>query len=139
MKKTILVFGLLIAALLILFQLGKYRVFEGDISSEIVVSVAALAFFGLGLYFRNKWNKDGPQNGNSNRVDHAKISELDLSKREIEVLQELVNGLSNKEISEKLFISESTTKSHISNIYTKLDVNRRSQAILVSKELKLVK
>ncbi len=138
MKRTILVFGLLIASLLILFQLGKYRVFEGDISSELVISIAAIAFFGLGIYFRKKWNKEALEK-DPDTINYDKINELDLSKREIEVLQELVNGLSNKEISEKLFISESTTKSHISNIYSKLDVNRRAQAILVSKELKLVK
>ena len=139
MKKTILVFGLLITALLVLFQLGKYRMFEGDISSEMVISIAAILFFGLGIYFRNRWNKEEQLPTKDGEIDYAKVNELDLSKREMEVLQELVNGLSNKEIAEKLFISESTTKTHVSNIYSKLNVNRRSQAILVSKELNLVK
>lgn len=139
MKKTILVFGLLIAALLILFQLGKYRMFEGDVSSELVISVAAILFFGLGVYFRHRWSKEEALPTKNGEIDYAKVDELDLSKREMEVLQELVNGLSNKEIAEKLFISESTIKTHVSHIYGKLDVNRRTQAILLSKELNLVK
>ena len=140
MKKTILVFGLLITALLVLFQLGRYRIFEGDVSSEVVISIAAILFFILGIYFRNKWNhQTETELSPIDKIDYQKINELELSKREVEVLQELANGLSNQEISDKLFISQSTTKTHVSNIYSKLGVNRRSQAILLSKELNLVK
>jgi DNA-binding NarL/FixJ family response regulator len=140
MKKTILVFGLLITALLVLFQLGRYRIFEGDVSSEVVISIAAILFFILGIYFRNKWNhQTETELSPIDKIDYQKINELELSKREMEVLQELANGLSNQEISDKLFISQSTTKTHVSNIYSKLGVNRRSQAILLSKELNLVK
>ena len=56
-----------------------------------------------------------------------------LSEREIEVLAELSNGLTNKAISEKLFVSVNTVKTHIKNIYTKLDVNNRTQAVKKSR------
>lgn len=137
MKKTILAFGLLIAALLILFRLGQYNTFEGNLSTEILVSVIAIVFFFVGLYFRKK-NLVNQQVADSHIVDHKKLKELNISPREHEVLIELVNGLSNKEIADKLFVSESTVKTHISNIYAKLEVSRRSQAILRSKELRLV-
>ncbi|MCF6169342.1 response regulator transcription factor [Lutibacter sp.] len=57
------------------------------------------------------------------------FSEFGLSKREIEVLQHISNGLSNAEISEKMFVSNNTIKTHIKNIYSKLDVKNRIQAI----------
>lgn len=54
----------------------------------------------------------------------------DLTKREIEVLKELANGKSNKEIASDLFISEKTVKTHVSNILSKLDLADRTQAAL---------
>jgi LuxR family maltose regulon positive regulatory protein len=61
-----------------------------------------------------------------------------LSKRELEVLQLIVAGMSNREIAEKLFIGEGTVKTHINNIYSKLDVQSRTQAIARARELKLL-
>jgi len=58
-----------------------------------------------------------------------------LSVREIEVLKLIEAGLSNQEIASKLFISVATVKWHISNIYAKLDVKTRTQAVLRGKEL----
>jgi LuxR family maltose regulon positive regulatory protein len=60
-----------------------------------------------------------------------------LTAREIEVLKLIEAGCSNQEIAEKLVISFTTVKRHISNIYTKLDAKSRTQAIAVGKELKL--
>ena len=138
MNKTILAFGLLIAALLILFQLGQYKFLEGDMKMEIIVAVMAIVFFFLGIYFRGRWQKQ-PDEFQTNDIDHNKIKDLGISQRELDVLQELANGLSNKEIAEKLFVSESTVKTHVSNLYSKLGVKKRPQAINLSKELKLVK
>ncbi len=61
-----------------------------------------------------------------------------LSKRELEVLRFIAAGLSNKKIMEELFISMSTVKTHLSHIYSKLNVNSRTQAILKAKELELL-
>jgi DNA-binding CsgD family transcriptional regulator len=150
MKRTILIFGLLITALIFLFQLRKYRIVEGDFSTEIVISVVSIAFFFVGIYFRKYFTKEEErpvkpvvtvqtEPGTSrNQVDYAKIKELGISVRELEVLNELAKGLSNKAIAEKLFISESTTKTHLSNLFTKLNVSNRSQAIIRSNELNLV-
>lgn len=57
-----------------------------------------------------------------------------LSEREKEVLQEIANGLSNKEVAEKLCISLATVKSHMINIYRKLEVNSRVSAIQVARD-----
>jgi LuxR family maltose regulon positive regulatory protein len=61
-----------------------------------------------------------------------------LSERELEVLRLIVAGLSNREIAEELVIAISTVKSHINNIYSKLDVKRRAQAIARAQELGLL-
>jgi LuxR family transcriptional regulator, maltose regulon positive regulatory protein len=61
-----------------------------------------------------------------------------LTMREVEVMKLIEAGCSNQEIAEKLFISFTTVKRHISNIYTKLDVKSRTQAIAIGKELKLL-
>ena len=62
----------------------------------------------------------------------------DLSEREHEVLALMVEGLNNKQISQRLFISQSTTKSHVSNILSKLNVNSRTEAVSYALKNKLV-
>lgn len=71
-------------------------------------------------------------------INHQKIKELGLSKREYEVLCKIADGHSNLEIAKQLFISESTVKTHVSNILVKLDAKRRTQAIQKAKELQII-
>ncbi len=59
-----------------------------------------------------------------------KINEYNLTSREKEILQELINGLSYKKIAETLFISLDTVRSHIKNIYQKLHVTSKSEAVV---------
>ena len=136
MKKTILVFGLLILALLLLFQFSKYAVISGDLKVELVVAVIAIVFFFVGVYI-NKKSLHKPKT-NHQIINHKKIKELDISKREYEVLQKIAEGLSNKEIAEALFLSESTIKTHVSNLLVKLDAKRRTQAIQIAKAYQII-
>lgn len=136
MKKTIFVFSALIVSLLVLFQLGKYSFLSGNTSIEIVISVVAIVFLGIGLYINQQKRKQLQQD--SFPIDYKKIQELGISNREYEVLVEISNGLSNKEIGEKLHISESTIKTHVSNLLLKLDAKRRTQAIQKAKELQII-
>ena len=73
-----------------------------------------------------------------NEINHEKISELEISKREYEVLKEIALGLSNKEIADKLFLSESTIKTYVSNLLVKLNAKRRTQAIQKAKILQII-
>ena len=136
MKKTILVFALLIFALLLLFQLSKYAMISGNLDTEIVVAIIAVVFFFIGVYL-NKKSLHKPVNV-SVEIDHKKIKELDISNREYEVLQAISEGLSNKEIADKLFVSESTIKTHVSNLLIKLNAKRRTQALQIAKELQII-
>lgn len=136
MKKTIFVFSALIIALLVLFKLGKYAYFSGDISMEIGIAVIALVFFFIGIYINKKaLQKKKPE---SFAVDIKKIEQLGISKREYEVLVEISKGLSNKEIAHTLFVSESTIKTHVSNLLVKLDAKRRTQAIQRAIDLQIL-
>ena len=136
MKRTILAFGLLVVALLILFKISKHTYLAGDTSIEIIIGLIALVFFFIGIYINKKsLNKNTSV---SKEVNHKKIKELNISNREYEVLCEIANGLSNQEIANKLFVSESTIKTHVSNILVKLNAKRRTQAIQISKELQLL-
>tara|TARA_B100001971_G_C18051586_1_gene463136 strand:- start:116 stop:526 length:411 start_codon:yes stop_codon:yes gene_type:complete len=136
MKKTILVFGLLILAILLLFQFSKFALITGDVSTEIIVSVIAFVFFFIGIYINKKSLRK--KDIDSAEIDTNKISELEITTREYEVLQHISEGLSNKEIGEKLFLSESTIKTHVSNLLLKLNAKRRTQAVQIAKSLKII-
>ena len=134
MKKTIGIFSILIISLLALLQLSKYSIISGDTTIEYIIGGIAILFFIIG-YFLKKKNTNAKED---TFVDTQKIASLGLSKRELEVLELIVKGMSNKEIAETLFISESTVKTHVSNLLLKLDVKRRTQAIQRAKEWQLI-
>jgi ATP/maltotriose-dependent transcriptional regulator MalT len=96
----------------------------------------------IGIYFGK--NKNSIPNiapalsPSSQQLDTNKIEELQISKREMEVLDLIAQGLSNKEIGERLFVSESTVKTHVSNLLVKLDSKRRTQAVNRAKELNII-
>lgn len=131
MKKTILVFSALIIALLVLFQLSSYAVISGDTSTETVIAVIAVIFFFVGVYINKR--SLSKTKIETNEINLERIKQLEISKREYEVLKLVAKGLSNKEIGETLFVSESTIKSHVSNLLVKLNAKRRTQAIEIAK------
>lgn len=136
MKKTVLIFSSLILAILLLFQISKYSLAAGNSSSEWVIASVAIVFFVIGVYL----NKKSLHKNTSSEIeiDQKKIDALGLSKREFEVLNGIASGLSNKEIGEKLFLSESTIKTHVSNLFIKLNAKRRTQVIQKAKEMRLI-
>ncbi|WP_317206480.1 response regulator transcription factor [Allomuricauda sp. M10] len=136
MKKTIFVFSALIIALLVLFRLSRYSYVSEDISVELTIGSIAVIFFLVGIYINKKTlhrEKSKPT-----QIDHKKIEALGISKREYEVLILISKGMSNKEIADSLFVSESTVKTHVSNLLLKLDAERRTQAIKKAKELQIL-
>lgn len=136
MRKTVLVFGLLILALLLLFQVSKYAVVFGHLNIEIAIAVIAVLFFFIGIYINKKClNKKVLP---TTEIDYQKIKSLDITEREYEVLQGISEGLSNKEIADKLYLSESTIKTHVSNLLLKLNAKRRTQAIQIAQDLKII-
>lgn len=139
MLKVILRFGLIIAALLVLFQLSKMSLFIPDMSTDLILGLVGAAFVGLGVYLGLKFRKvEIVEVGPIVEIDHERIQSLGLTEREMEVLQLISQGFSNVEIGERLFVSESTIKTHVSNLFVKLDVKRRTQAVTRAKELRII-
>ena len=138
-RKVALQFGLFAFILLVLFQLSKYSLLLGSFQSELLVALFAglfliFGFFVSRLIFKKKEMVvvekivEAPI-----ALDEEKIRKLGISQREYEVLQEIAKGLSNQEIAHKLYISETTVKSHVSNLLLKLDAKRRTQAVSKAK------
>lgn len=103
---------------------------------EFAIAVIAIVFFIVGIYI-NKRSLHKPTN-NFKGINHKKIQDLEITAREYEVLQGISEGLSNKEIGDKLFVSESTIKTHVSNLLVKLDAKRRTQALQIAKKLQII-
>jgi len=74
----------------------------------------------------------------SKEINNKKIKDLEITKREYEVLQGISKGLSNKEIADSLFLSESTIKTHVSNLLVKLNAKRRTQALQIAKDYQII-
>ncbi len=136
MKKTVIIFGLLVFALLLLFQISKYAMTRGNLKTDFVIAFIAVLFFSIGIYSNRQKSKKIITLQNT--INLQKIAELELSTREYEVLKEIALGFSNKEIAERLFVSESTIKTHVSNVLLKLNAKRRTQAVQIAKELRII-
>lgn len=143
MRPVIIGFGLLILSLLILFKIGEVNFTKGNVRLEVIVAIVALIFFFVGLYFNSQAQKKISANTSeplvsAQSIDYDQIKKVGLTQREHDVLIKMADGLSNQEIAEHLFLSESTVKTHVSNILFKLDAKRRTQAVQAAKKLKIV-
>lgn len=140
MKRTILLYGLALAVLIFLLRFLEYRFFVRDLSMEFYIGIIAVMFTVLGVWAGLKLTRRKTiivTNPNF-EFDEARLEKQGISKREYEVLELMAKGLSNQEIADKLFVSLNTVKTHSSNLFLKLDVKRRTQAIQRAKELQLI-
>jgi len=139
MTRTVLIYGISLATLIAILKYIEYRFLIRDFSLEFYVGLVAVIFTGLGIWvgprlMRRKVVVVGPDFV----LNTAALGRLGISKREHEVLELTARGLSNQEIAEKLFVSVNTVKTHLSNLFLKLEVSRRTQAIQKGKELSLI-
>ncbi len=141
MRRTILLYGIAMAALLGLLKMVEYKYLVRDIPLEAYVGVIAVMFTALGIWAGLKLTRpkvvevlvDGP----FVRDDQA-LKRLGISKREFEVLELIAAGLSNQDIADRLFVSTSTIKTHVSSILAKFDASRRTEAIAKAKEMHII-
>ena len=130
MRKTILLYGIAMAALTGVLKFIEYRFLVRDLSLEFYIGAVAVLFTGLGVWVglrltRRKVVIATPEF----KLNEPELQRLGISKREYEVLELIAQGLSNQEIAERLFVSLNTVKTHSSNLFMKLDARRRTQAI----------
>ena len=148
-NKAIIIYSISLAFLLFLLKWLELRFIIFDHSFEIYIGFIAVIFTALGIWLALKLSKPKIEtvvvekevyvNRNENFVlDTSLVSQLELSKRELEILGLLAQGHSNQEIAAKLFVSLSTVKTHIQNLFEKLDVKRRTQAVEKAKRLNLI-
>jgi len=144
--KTILLYGISMALLIFIVKWLEFRFVIIDHAFEIYAGAIALLFTVLGIWLAKPKvktvvvEKEIMVHSNGTFILNEKeIENLGISKRELEVLQLMSEGLSNIEIAEKLFVSLNTIKTHSSNLFVKLDVKRRTQAIEKARKLLLIR
>lgn len=137
------------AVLLFLLKWLELRFIIMDHSFELYAGVIALLFTSLGMWLALKLSHPKMKTvvvekevrvsaGEPFRLNEEEMLRLGLSKRELEVLQRMSEGMSNKEIASRLFISLNTVKTHTSRIFEKLEVRRRTQAVEKAKRSSLI-
>ncbi len=136
MKRIVFRFGLLAIALMLLVELSKYSLTTQSFTNEILAVTLAAIFIGFGILIGKLLNKQKVDEGVI--LNKKRAEELDFSVRESEVFAEMIKGKSNKEIGESLFISESTVKTHVSNVLSKLGAKRRTEAIKNAQTMGLI-
>lgn len=141
MRRTVLIYGLAMAALIGLLKLIEYKYLVRDIPLEFYIGAVAVIFTGLGVWAGLRLTRSRVvevQVSGPFKRDETALAQTGISKREFEVLELVAAGLSNQEISQRLFVSTSTVKTHVSNVLAKLDAGRRTKAIAKAKALRLI-
>ena len=147
MGKHVLGYGLLAGVLIAGLKLIEYRWLVLEHSIEIYGGLVAAVFATLGIWLGLRLTR---------RVetvvvrevmvpaplefvrDETKVESLGITPRELEILELIAAGLSNREIAERVYVSENTVKTHSSRVFDKLGARRRTQAVQMGKELRLI-
>ena len=155
MKKHVLIYGLIYGLagglLIALLKLVEYRFLVLEHSVEIYGGLVALLFASLGIWLGLKLTgkkeiivereliveREVPVAAQF-ALNEERLRELAITKRELQILELIAGGLSNREIADKLFVSENTVKTHSSRLFDKLSAKRRTQAVQIGKELGLI-
>ncbi|PYQ35239.1 MAG: helix-turn-helix transcriptional regulator [Acidobacteria bacterium] len=146
MSKQVVLWGAAGGVLIALLKILEYKHFVHEYPSEMYGGLVALIFTAIGIYLGLKWTrtkevvvvKEVPVRGGPFVLNETNLRDVGLTQREHEILGLIAQGLSNREIGEKLFLSENTVKTHSSRLFEKMQVNRRVQAVQRGKELGLV-
>ncbi|MBZ5686566.1 MAG: helix-turn-helix transcriptional regulator [Acidobacteriia bacterium] len=140
--RDILLFGVCGGLLITLLKLTEYRFLVVEHSVEIYGGLIAAIFAALGIWLgltltRKKVQPSLPFTGPFT-PDERRISDLGITPRELEILGLIAAGLSNREIADRLFVSENTVKTHSSRLFDKLGARRRTQAVQLGKQAHLI-
>lgn len=137
MLRTILIYGVLLAAGAFALQWLEFHFVVRTHAIETYLLLIALAFTGLGVWVGARLFRRPPA---APFEPNEKVREtLGVSDREFEVLALLAAGRSNKEIASRLNVSPNTVKTHIAKLFEKLEVKRRTEAISRARELGMIR
>lgn len=142
MRRIVLLYGLLGGALIALLKLVEYRYLVLEHSLQIYGGIVAVLFTALGIWLGQKLTRTKEvvivRNAKPFTIDKAALETLGITPREHEILTLIAAGLSNREIAEKLFVSQNTVKTHSSRLFEKLNARRRTQAVQIAKQSGLI-
>ena len=147
MKRHVLIYGLVGGILIALLQWMHYRLLIVEHSVEIYAALVAVAFATFGIWLGLRLTKPKTQFVIKHVPvpatvpfvpDDRRREDLSITPRELDILELIAEGLSNREIAEKLFVSENTVKTHSSRVFSKLGARRRTQAVQLGKEFGLL-
>jgi DNA-binding CsgD family transcriptional regulator len=149
--RHIVLFGLAGGIIITLLKWTEYRYLVVEHSIEIYGGLTAATFAAFGIWLGLRLTRKQivlkevrvpvpvpVPAGQPFAVNSQKLEELEITPRELEILELMANGLSNREIAEKLFVSENTVKTHSSRVFDKLGAKRRTQAVQMGKEFGLI-
>jgi DNA-binding NarL/FixJ family response regulator len=145
--RDILLYGVSGGLLIAVLKLTEYRFLVVEHSVEIYVALVAALFAGLGIWLGQTLTRKKPaviikelpaQSADPFVVNEARVSQLGITARELEILGLIAAGLSNREIAGRLFVSENTVKTHSSRLFDKLGAKRRTQAVQIGKTARLI-
>jgi DNA-binding CsgD family transcriptional regulator len=146
-KKTVLLYGILGGVLIAALKVIEYRFLILEHSLEIYGGIVALIFATVGIWLGLKLTRPRvtvvvkevpvPVGGPFVR-NEAKLQQLGITPRELEILEAMASGLSNREIAARLFVSENTVKTHAARVFDKLSARRRTQAVQLAKQAGLI-
>jgi DNA-binding CsgD family transcriptional regulator len=147
MKRHVLTYGLIGGILIAALKWTEYRFLVIEHSIEIYGALVAATFAVLGIWLGLKLTgkretivvkEVAVPLGGPFVPDERKRADLGITPREFEILELMAQGMSNREIAEKLFVSENTVKTHSSRVFDKLGARRRTQAVQLGKEFGLL-
>lgn len=137
MLRTILIYGAILAAGTFALEWLEFRLLVRTHATEAYVALVALAFMGLGVWLGSRLFR---RESAATFVPNTRAQEaLGISGRELEVLELLAAGRSNKEIARRLDVSPNTVKTHVTKLLAKLEARRRTEAILRARELGMIR
>ena len=145
--KHVLGYGLLAGILITALRLIEYRWLVVEHSVEIYGGLIAAVFAALGIWLGLKLTRHRETDVVREEMvpapvefvrDHSRVQSLGITPRELEILELIAAGLSTREIAERVFVSENTVKTHSSRVFDKLGARRRTQAVQLGKEQRLI-
>lgn len=159
--KLVIIYGFSLAVLLVLLNVFQYKLLILNNSLEIYIGIIALFFMLLGIWITTKLSRPKKETVIVEKekiievekviekeiiitklpafqLNEKAISDAEISAREMEVLQLMAKGLTNQQIADNLYVSVNTIKTHAANLFFKLDVTRRTQAIEKAKRLSII-
>jgi len=131
----VIIYGLILALVGFALTWLDYRYWMRDIGFEVYGLAIAILFAGLGIWIERQ--RHLPSINTQARCNEKAIKALGLTRRELEILGLLAQGKSNKEIARDLGLSPNTIKTHLANLYEKLGVRNRTQAVMSAADLSL--